>query len=91
MGGCYDYLLCRSEQTLFLKGSYSLCAHLELNLLAVDYNGFLLQVGLPHLFCMAQREANIIAVLAAFTEYIAFAHSLWFLLVQLYILAVFTS
>jgi hypothetical protein len=35
-----------------------------------------LQIRLPHFFCVALREANVIAVLLAFTGDFTFLHNL---------------
>lgn len=64
----------RVQQALFLEGADSLGAELHLDFAAVDDDGLLLQVGLPDLFGMALRKADIAAVLFAFAGEITFLH-----------------
>lgn len=64
-------------------------ADFESNLTAINNNCLFLQVRLPYFFGVALRKANIVAVLLAFTDDVAFTH--YYSPIQLYILAVFTS
>jgi hypothetical protein len=70
-----DDLLGCNKQALLLKGTDSLSANFELNLLAVNNYGLLLQVWFPYLLGVALREANVVAELLAFASDITLTHN----------------
>lgn len=55
-----------SKQTLFLKGTNSLCAQLHGDFFAINNNSLGLKVWLPDFFSMTLRKAYVIAVLLSF-------------------------
>jgi hypothetical protein len=64
-----------ADQTLFLEGADGLSAELHFDLFAIDDDGLALKIWLPDLLGVALREADIVAVLLAFTGEITFLHS----------------
>ena len=66
----------RGQQTLLLEGADGLRAQLHRDLFTVDHKRLGLQVRLPYLFGVALREADIAAILFAFTGEIAYLHDL---------------
>lgn len=62
------------NKTLFLEGAKGLGADLEFDLLAIDDDGFGLQVWLPNFLGVALRKADIVAVLLSFAGDITFLH-----------------
>ena len=70
-----------NEQALLFEGADRLSADLNADLLAVDGQGLLLEVWLPHLLGAAQRKADVIAVLLALAGDFTFLHDSYPLLI----------
>mgnify|MGYP003594175171 CR=1 FL=1 len=65
------------DKAFFLEGADRLGANLELDLLAIDYDGLLLEVWLPDLLGVALREADVAAELLTLAGNVAFAHVIY--------------
>lgn len=69
------WLFGRSKDALFLERSDSLSTESHSDFLAINNEGFLLQVWFEDAFCASQRKAHIVAELFAFTgEFAACCH-----------------